>query len=173
MPKNFPIDEFDAAISGGGRHRAARTAKDQVREWLKVVVAAALISAGGYLGLSFIGQSSIFAGYIPSINPSPAASIQSLPEVSVLDGGGAELGAAAGQILRDAGFNVTGASVLVDSDSEPITTADTVVLITDEIFTAEATEIAAKIGNPKVMVSTQFPGPITVVLGADYVLPVQ
>jgi hypothetical protein len=173
MPKNFPIDEFDSAISGGGRHRAARTARDQVREWLRVVVAAAVISVGGYLSLSLIGQSSVFAGYIPSINPNPTASTQALPEVSVLDGGGAELGAAAGQVLRDAGFNVTGASVLVDSDSKPIATAETVVLITDEIFTAAATDIAAKIGNPKVMVSTQFPGPITVVLGADYALPAQ
>lgn len=173
MPKNFPIDEFDSAISGGGRHRAARTAKDRIREWLRVVVAAAVISLGGFLGLTFIGQSSVFAGYIQSINPTPAASTQALPEVSVLDGGGAELGAAAGQALRDAGFNVVGAAVLVDSEAKPIATARTVILITDEIFTADGNAIAAKIGNPQVMVSTQFPGPITVVLGADYVIPAE
>lgn len=173
MAKKFPIDEFDSAAVHGGRHRARRTAKDRVFEWVRIFVAAILVAGIGYGVLKFVENSNVFDGYLPGSNPSPSASSQSLPEVSVLDGGGAELAAPAGQLLKDAGFNVTGASKLVDANKKPVAIETTVVVITDEIFRADADGIAAKIGNPQVIVSPEFAGPITVVLGADYVLPTE
>ncbi len=173
MAKKFPIDEFDSAAIHGGRHRARRTAKDRIFEWLRIVFAAALVAGLGYGVLKFVENSNVFDGYLPSSNPSPSASAQALPEVSVLDGGGAELAAPAGQLLKDAGFNVTGASQLVDADKKPVAIEKTVIVITDELFRADAESIAAKLGSPAVIVSAEFAGPITVVLGADYVLPVE
>ena len=173
MSKKFPIDEFDSVTATGGRHRAVRTAKDRVLEWLAVFAAAVLIGGLGYLGLKFVESSSVFDGYLPSGNPSPAASAQALPEVAVLDGGGKEMATVAGQILKDAGFNVAQASVLVDAENKPVAIDKTLVVITDEIFRADAEQVAAKIGGSEVLVSPQFPGPIAVVLGADYLPPAE
>ncbi len=173
MAKKFPIDEFDSAAVHGGRHRARRTAKDRVLEWVRIFVAAIVVAGLGYGGLKFVENSNVFDGYLPSSSPSASASAQALPAVTVLDGGGEELAAGAGQILKDAGFNVSGASVLVDANKKPVAIETTVVVITDELFRADAESIAAKIGNPQVIVSPEFAGPITVVLGSDYKLPVE
>ncbi len=171
MAKKFPIDEFDSATSHGGRHRARRTAKDRIVEWLRVFVAAALVAGVGYGAMKFVESSSVFDGYLPSSNSSPSASIDSRPAVTILDGGGNELAVKAGQLLKDSGYNVTGASVLVDSDEKPVRIETTVVTITDELFRADAEAIAAMIGYPEVLVSPEFAGPITVVLGMNYKFP--
>ena len=171
MAKKFPIDEFDSAAVHGGRHRARRTAKDRILEWVRLFVAAALVAGFGYGILKFVENSNVFDGYLPTSGSTPSASAQALPGVTVLDGTGEDLAAAAGQLLKDAGFNVTGASVLVDADKKPIDIQTTVVVITDELFRGDAESIAAKIGSPDVVVSPEFAGPITVVLGADYQAP--
>lgn len=178
MAKKFPIDEFDSAAVHGGRHRARRTAKDRVLEWIRIFVAAAVVAGLGYGTLKLVESSNVFDGYLPTGNPSPSASVQALPGVTVLDGaagndGGEseELAANAGQLLKDAGFNVLGASTLVDADKKPISIEITIVVITDELFRGDAESIAAKLGSPEVIVSPEFAGPITVVLGADYTPP--
>jgi hypothetical protein len=171
MAKKFPIDEFDSATVHGGRHRARRTAKDRVYEWLRIFVAAALVAGVGYGTLKFVENSSVFSGYLPNSNSSPSASTDTRPGVVVLDGGDENLSGAAGQILKDAGYNVTGASVLVDADKKPVKIKTTVITITDELFRADAEAIAGKVGNPEVVISPEFAGPITVVLGSNYKLP--
>lgn len=171
MAKKFPIDEFDSATVHGGRHRARRTAKDRVFEWLRIFIAAAVVAGLGYGSLQFIQNSSVFEGYLPSGNSSPSASAETRPAVVVLDGGKDDLAAKAGQLLKDAGFNVTGASKLVDANKKPVLIQTTVITITDELFRADAEAIAAKIGGPEVLVSPEFAGPITVVLGSNYKLP--
>ncbi|MEY4971081.1 MAG: hypothetical protein RLZZ404_7, partial [Actinomycetota bacterium] len=120
MAKKFPIDEFDSATVHGGRHRARRTAKDRIYEWVRIFVAAAVVAGVGYGTLKYVENSSVFDGYLPSSNSSPSASTDSRPGVVVLDGGDENLSGAAGQILKDAGYNVTGASVLVDADKKPV-----------------------------------------------------
>ena len=171
MAKKFPIDEFDSATVHGGRHRARRTAKDRIFEWLRIFVAAALVAGGGYGTLKYVENSSVFDGYLPNSNSSPSASTDSRPGVVVLDGGDENLSGAAGQLLKDAGFNVTGASVLVDAKKKPVKIKTTVITITDELFRSDAEAIAAKVGNPEVVISPEFAGPITVVLGSNYKLP--
>jgi hypothetical protein len=171
MAKKFPIDEFDSATVHGGRHRARRTAKDRVYEWLRIFIAAALVAGVGYGTLKFVENSSVFSGYLPNSNASPSASTDTRPGVVVLDGGDENLSGAAGQILKDAGYNVTGASVLVDANKKPVKIKTTVITITDELFRADAEAIAGKVGNPEVVISPEFAGPITVVLGSNYKLP--
>jgi hypothetical protein len=171
MAKKFPIDEFDSATVHGGRHRARRTAKDRVYEWLRIFIAAALVAGVGYGTLKFVDNSSVFSGYLPNSNSSPSASTDTRPGVVVLDGGDENLSGAAGQILKDAGYNVTGASVLVDANKKPVKIKTTVITITDELFRADAEAIAGKVGNPEVVISPEFAGPITVVLGSNYKLP--
>jgi hypothetical protein len=140
-------------------------------EWLRVFVAAAVVAGAGYGALKFVESSSVFDGYLPSSNASPSASVDSRPEVKVLDGGGNDLAGKAGQLLKDSGYNVTGASVLVDADEKPVKIETTVITITDELFRADAEAIASIIGYPEVLVSPEFAGPITVVLGANYIIP--
>ena len=171
MAKKFPIDEFDSATIHGGRHRARRTAKDRVLEWLRIFVAAAVVAGLGYGTLKYVENSSVFDGYLPGSNSSPAASISAKPGVTVLDGGGNNLAGEAGKILRDAGFNVTETAILVDATNKRVKIKTTVVTITDDLFRADAEAIAAKIGDPEVVVSPEFAGPITVVLGSNYKLP--
>lgn len=171
MAKKFPIDEFDSATVHGGRHRARRTARDRVYEWLRIFIAAALVAGVGYGTLKFVENSSVFSGYLPNSNSSPSSSADTRPGVVVLDGGDENLSGAAGQILKDAGYNVTGASVLVDANKNPVKIKTTVITITDELFRADAEAIAGKVGNPEVVISPEFAGPITVVLGSNYKLP--
>lgn len=171
MAKKFPIDEFDSATVHGGRHRARRTAKDRVLEWIRIFLAAAVVAGGGYGGLKFVENSSVFDGYLPSSNSSPAASISAKPGVTVLDGGDENLAGGAGRLLKDAGFNVTETAILVDATNKRVKIKTTVVTITDDLFRADAEAIAAKIGNPEVVISPEFAGPITVVLGSNYKLP--
>jgi hypothetical protein len=172
MAKKFPIDEFDSVTLHGGRHRARRTAKDSLFEWLKIFIAAAVFAGLGYGTLKLVESSSVFEGYLPTSSSSPSATVDSRPEVVVIDGGGSELAGKAGQLLKDAGFNVTGASTLVDADQKPVKIETTVVTITDELFRADAEAISAQIGSPEVVLSPEFAGPITVVLGSNYKLPV-
>jgi hypothetical protein len=171
MAKKFPIDEFDSALEHGGRHRSRRTAKDRVLEWVRLFVAAAIVAGLGYGGLKLIEGSSVFDGYLPSGGSSAAPSVSALPEVTVLDGGGNDAAGYTGQILKEGGFNIKQASTLVDADKKPVAIDTTVVVITDELFRADAIRIAAQVGNPAVIVSPEFAGPITVVLGKDYKKP--
>jgi hypothetical protein len=171
MAKKFPIDEFDSATVHGGRHRARRTAKDRVLEWIRIFVAAALVAGLGYGTLKFVENSSVFDGYLPSSNSAADANVSAKPGVQVLDGGDKNLASDAGRLLKESGFNVTETAILVDANNKRVKIKTTVVTITDELFRADAEAIAAKIGNPEVVVSPEFAGPITVVLGSNYKKP--
>ena len=174
MAKKFPIDEFDSATVHGGRHRARRTARDRVIEWLRLFIAAAIVAGVGFGLMKIVDGATVFDGYIPGAAASPSASSSVGPAVSVLDGGGNDLAGKAGQLLKDEGFNVVDASTLLDANKKPVSIKVSTVVIVDEIFRAQAESVAAKLGSkstPAVIVSPEFKGPITVVLGADYKIP--
>ncbi|WP_138316516.1 LytR C-terminal domain-containing protein [Rhodoluna limnophila] len=172
MAKKFPVDEFDAATQVGGRHRARRTAKDRVLEWLRIFAAAVVVGALAYGGLKLADNAAIFEGVISNASPSPTASVETRPEVGVIDGTGTEAaGVPFSSDLVDAGYNVVVTENLVDAEGLPTSIAVTTIAITDELFRAEAEAIAKLVGSPLVTVSTQFAEPITIVLGEDYELP--
>lgn len=179
MAKKFPLDEFDAAASHGGRHRARRTAKDRVLEWTKIIGAGILVAGLSWGVLKVADASSVFEGVISIASPSPTVSEDARPGVAVVDGSGktSEAKIAAGQLfaadLETAGYKVLNWSALVDAENEPITIETSTIVIIDELFRAEAEELAKLLGSPLVTVSDQFAGPITVVLGTEYSIPVE
>ena len=178
MAKKFPLDEFDAASVHGGRHRARRTGKDRALEWVKIFGAGILVAGAAWGVLKVADASSVFEGVISNASPSPTATEDARPGVAVVDGSGKTDDAkiAAGQLfaadLETAGFNVLNWSALEDADGKPITIETSTIVITDELFRAEAEEMAKLLGSPLVTVSDQFAGPITIVLGTEYEIPV-
>lgn len=172
MAKKFPVDEFDSATQVGGRHRARRTAKARIFEWLRVFLVAIVVGALAYGGLKIADNAAIFEGVISNASPSPTASVETRPEVGVIDGTGTEAaGVPFSSQLVDAGYNVVVTENLVDVDGNPSSIEVSTIAITDELFRAEAEAIAKLVGAPLVAVSSQFAEPITIVLGADYKLP--
>ena len=166
MAKKFPIDEFDSATQHGGRHRVRRTGKDRLFEWVRIFVAAAVIAVLGYGGLKLVESSTVFEGVLPA--PSASAS-DAAPGVKLLDGTGVDAKVAkASTVLIDGKYNFLGAAKLQDANNKPIAIEKTLIVITDEVFRSQATEIAALFANAPIQVSTEFAGPITVVLGKDF-----
>ena len=168
MAKKFPIDEFDSATQHGGRHRVRRTGKDRLFEWVRIFVAAALIAVLGYGALKLMENSTVFDGVLSAPSPSATAS-DAAPGVKLLDGTGVEATVAkASTALIDGKYNFLGAAKLQDSAGKAISIEKTLIVITDEVFRSQATEIAALFGDAPVQVSTEFAGPITVILGKDF-----
>ena len=166
MAKKFPIDEFDSATQHGGRHRVRRTAKDRLFEWVRIFVAAALIAVVGYGALKLVENSTVFDGVLPQ--PTASAS-QSAPGVKLLDGTGVEAKVTkASTALLDAKYNFLGAASLQDSAGKQISIDVTLIVITDEVFRSQASEVSTLFGNAPIQVSKEFAGPITVVLGKDF-----
>jgi hypothetical protein len=86
-----------------------------------------------------------------------------------LDGTGVDAKVAkASTALIDGKYNFLGAAKLQDANNKPIAIEKTLIVITDEVFRSQATEIAALFANAPIQVSTEFAGPITVVLGKDF-----
>jgi hypothetical protein len=168
MAQKFPIDEFDSVSAHGGRHRAKRTAKDRVFEWMRIFVAATVVAGSAYVGLNMVENASVFSGEVSAPAPSATATTTD-PGVTVLDASGQDgLAGKVAHLLLDAGFNVLTAANAVDFENQPVEGDKTVVFINDETAKAEATKVAAKLGKVAVEVSTNYPGPITVFLGSDY-----
>lgn len=171
MAKKFPIDEFDSVTQPGGRHRVRRSAKIRAFEWVRLFVVAIVIAGIGYGGLKLIQATSVFDGYLPGGNSTPSPTASAGPAITVLDGGGKNLAGQAGQVLVDAGFTITKASKLVDVNKQPVSIQTTVVVIVDEIFRDQANTVATRLKmavTPEVIVSPEFEGPVTLVLGQDY-----
>jgi hypothetical protein len=169
MAQKFPIDEFDAVELHGGRHRERRTAKHRLIEWVRIFVAAAVVAGAGYGVLKIVDNATMYTGDISFGTASQAPAITD-PGVNVLDGKVGDLGAKVGEALRTAGFNVLTAINLVDSNDNLIKVKATTIFITDEAFNAEASDLAKAIGDYPIVVSTKYAGPITLVLGEDFVL---
>ena len=55
--KKFPTDELDSLPEHGGRHRARRTARDRVREFLRVLVVATIVAGLGLFALRVVDAS--------------------------------------------------------------------------------------------------------------------
>ena len=108
MSQKFPIDEFDSAAIEGGRHRARRTSRDRIREFLRVAVAASIFGLVAIGGLKIVDGTVAFnPADLVAPSPSTAATSVKLTGVTVIDGTG-QLGLASktAHKLLDAGWNV-------------------------------------------------------------------
>lgn len=165
MSEKFPIDEFDSAPIHGGRHRALRTGKTRVIEFTKLLVIATAVAGAGYLGLQLVQSSSVFSGFISQPSATSAAT-----EVKVFDGTEAnQSGTAVAKLLFLADFNVGDAENLIDGDGKEVVVEKSSILISDEKFRADANKIAKTVGVTQIELTADYPDPITVVIGADWV----
>jgi hypothetical protein len=168
MSQKFPLDEFDSAVSHGGRHRVRRTPKIRALEFLRIVVVALVVAVVGYFGLKFVDSANLFS----TAEPVPTISVTDIAkglEITVLDatteGGTADRVAAT---LVDGGFNVVSAGQLGGDSSSNTEIEQTIVFFFNSDDKAAAAVIAKTLGAYPVKQSTAYAGDVTVVIGADF-----
>ena len=164
MSQKFPLDEFDSAVSHGGRHRVRRTRKIRVLEFVRIVVVAVV----GYFGLTLVASANLFS----ASEPVPTISVTDIAkglEITVLDAtatsGTADRVAAT---LVDGGLNVVSAGQLGGESSSNTEVGQTIVFFLNVDDKAAAAVIAKTLGGYPVKQSTAYAGAVTVVLGADF-----
>ena len=166
MAQKFPKDEFDSATVHGGRHRARRTKRDRVREFVRVLLAATVVGLCSIIGLKIVDGSVVID---PSelVQASPSASTSSVKAtgVTILDATGQTgLASQVAHDLLDAGWNV----LTADNVAASPVPEKTQVLISSPQFEAASKSLLKTLGDYEVQVSVNFSDPITVVLGADF-----
>lgn len=170
MAKKFPTDEFDAAPAHGGRHRQLRTASTRIREFFKLFAISIVVAGVGYLGLQWVQSANVFDGIISG--PSPSSSTSGKTAVKVFDGTQAnEAGTEVAKALFLEGYEVGSAENLIDSEQAEVIVEKSTILITDEKYRSTANKISASTGIKLIELTADYPDPITVVVGADYVSP--
>lgn len=165
MSQKFPTDEFDSVAPHGGRHRTRRTARDRVREFLRIMAASAAVGIVAIIGLK-VADGSVQLNPADLIAPSTSTttSVKSTG-VTVLDGTTqAGLASKVAHSLLDAGWNVLTADNLGVTPEVPTT----MVYISSADFEAASKTLLKTLGSYKVEVSGTYADPITVVLGADF-----
>lgn len=170
MAKKFPVDEFDAAPAHGGRHRKLRTAGARVREFFKLLLISMVVAGVGYLGLQWVQSSNVFDGFIAGQSTETGTSAKT--KVKVFDGTASnEAGTEVAKALFLAGYDVGSAENLIDSANAEVVVEKSTILITDEKYRATANKLSTETGIKLIEVTADYPDPLTVVVGADYVIP--
>ena len=163
MSKKFPTDEFDFLEPHGGRHRARRTKRDRAREFVRVLVVAAIVGTIGLGGLRILDSGVQFDG--SGLPTASAASEVVTVGVTVLDSTDTDgLASSTAQKLVDAGWNVLTADNLNDGAAHDVT----IVYIASEDNRSDAKKVLRTIGKYSIEVSSNYTDPITVVLGSDF-----
>ena len=162
--KKFPTDELDSLPEHGGRHRARRTSRDRIREFVRVLVAASIVAAVGLFGLRMVANSVQFdITTLPTT--APVVELNTGPGVTVLDNSDAAGAASAlAHKLLDAGLNVLTAANYTSSTQVD----QTVILISDESYRSTARKILKTMGKYPIEVTAEFTDPVTVVIGSDF-----
>lgn len=165
MSEKFPVDEFDLVEKHGGRHRELRSAKHRVIEWLRIFAVAAVVGTIGYIGLKIADNNVVFT---ESLNFGSSATAET--KVTILDGSDIpEAVGQAGEQVLQAGFKLGDVAELVDLERNPIALANTAVVALNDSYLEDAAAVAKLLGTDvQVALSNEYPGPITVLLGADY-----
>ncbi len=165
MSQKFPTDEFDSVAPHGGRHRTRRTARDRVREFLRIMAASAAVGVIAIVGLK-VADGSVQLNPADLIAPSSSTttSVKSTG-VTVLDGTTqAGLASKVAHSLLDAGWNVLTADNLDVTPEVPTTK----VYISSAEFEAASKTLLKTLGKYTVEVSGTYADPITVVIGTDF-----
>jgi hypothetical protein len=166
MAQKFPKDEFDSATVHGGRHRARRTQRDRIREFVRVLVVATVVGLCGIVALKIV-DGSVVIDTSELVQPSPSASTSSVKAtgVTVLDATEQEgLASEVAHKLLDAGWNV----LTADNLDAPTAPEKTLVFISSPQYESASKSLLKTLGEYEVQVSVGYSDPITVVLGKDF-----
>ncbi|MGO4785408.1 LytR C-terminal domain-containing protein [Cryobacterium sp. W22_MBD10_FK3] len=184
MPTSYPKDRFDHLphkLERVGAHRApAKKGRRWVAFWWALAATALLVGVGA-VGLSVLNNRLNFT--IPGVEaetpvaeptaePVPTAEPTTDPNarVTVLNGTPTTgVARSVGEVLTDGGWTVGSTS---DADTEDFAT--TTVYYADPTLEGAARGVAALLPGSAVLLSEDFAGSdatLTVVVGADYVMP--
>ena len=147
-----------AELGIGGKHLAPKNAMDYIRSFLTLTAMSGLLAFGGLMGLRIADLSVIMPDlpFVPQV------------QVSVIDGTDTGIASAVGEELTQEGWNIVSTASLGDTDPGASTSTNTLVFISEEGFRDEAAGLAARFPGSIIAVSDQFPDPVTVVIGLDY-----
>jgi hypothetical protein len=151
-------EQPDADLGVGGKHLAPKSALDYLRSFLTLTAISAVLAFGGLMGLRIADLSVIMPDlpFVPQV------------QVSVLDGTDTGIASAVGEELTQEGWNIVSTASLSDIDPGSPTSTNTLVFISEEGFRDEAAGLAGRFPGSIIAVSDQFPDPITLIIGLDY-----
>jgi hypothetical protein len=142
----------------GGKHLAPKNAMDYIRSFLTLTAISGLLAFGGLMGLRIADLSVMMPDlpFVPQV------------QVSVIDGTDTGIASAVGEELTQEGWNIVSTASLADTNPSAPTSTNTLVFISEEGFRDEAAGLAARFPGSIIAVSDQFPDPITLIVGLDY-----
>jgi hypothetical protein len=151
-------EKADTDLGIGGKHLAPKNAMDYIRSFLTLTVISGLLAFGGLMGLRIADLSVIMPDlpFVPQV------------QVSVIDGTDTGIGSVVGEELTQEGWNIVSTASLGDTDPGSPTSGNTLIFISEEGFRDEAAGLAARFPGSIIAVSDQFPDPITLIIGLDY-----
>ena len=151
-------EKADTDLGIGGKHLAPKNAMDYIRSFLTLTAISGLLAFGGLMGLRIADLSVIMPDlpFVPQV------------QVSVIDGTDTGIGSVVGEELTQEGWNIVSTASLGDTDPGSPTSGNTLIFISEEGFRDEAAGLAARFPGSIIAVSDQFPDPITLIIGLDY-----
>ena len=151
-------EKADTYLGIGGKHLAPKNAMDYIRSFLTLTAISGLLAFGGLMGLRIADLSVIMPDlpFVPQV------------QVSVIDGTDTGIGSVVGEELTQEGWNIVSTASLGDTDPGSPTSGNTLIFISEEGFRDEAAGLAARFPGSIIAVSDQFPDPITLIIGLDY-----
>lgn len=151
-------DQPDANLGVGGKHLAPKTPLDYIRSFLTLTAISGLLAFGGLMGLRIAD----FAVIMPELPVVPQT------QVSVVDGTNTGIAQRVSEELTEAGWNIVSTFSLDQIDPASPVAVNTLIFVTEEGFRDEARALVARFPEAKITVSDQFPDPITLVIGLEY-----
>jgi hypothetical protein len=151
-------EQPDTDLGVGGKHLAPKSALDYVRSFLTLTFISGILAFGGLMGLRIADLGVIMPDlpFVPQI------------QVAVVDGTNTGIAQTVGADLTEGGWNIVSTTDLSEIDPGSPEAVNTLVFITDESHRDEAEGLAARFTGSIIAVSDQFPDPVTLVVGLDY-----
>lgn len=151
-------DQPDANLGVGGKHLAPKTLIDYIRSFLILTAISGLLAFGGLMGLRIAD----FAVIMPELPFVPQT------QISVVDGTNTGLAQSVGAELRGEGWNIVSTFSLEEIDPGSPTAVSSLVFIIEEGYREDAEGLAARFPGSIIVVSDEFPDPITFVIGLEF-----
>jgi hypothetical protein len=149
----------DTDLGVGGKHLAPKSALDYIRSFLTLTLISGVLAFGGLMALRIadLGVMMPDLPFIPQV------------QVAVVDGTNTGIAQAVGVDLTDGGWNIVSTNDLSEIDPGSPEAVNTLVFITDEVYRDEAEGLASKFPGSIIAISDEFPDPLTLVIGMDYI----